>query len=272
MTSYRGVEAVDCVGGQTSVEPAYGLCGNHKPNRFLRIERKRMRGSVFCRASILSEERRVIVTQHKNDILFRAAQVWAELTEYQYIFTYGYKKRLYTIHLNFSFEDFPHLAGFQYLKDLALPRYHPRKIVDRILLKKLTLEQIQKGIQYETMVKPRLEALINLKDILETDFHLFSYMPRMYPFTTTIRADYLISHHSDCVSFVFIIQSTQNNKQNDEYLCCSAFVRGERNYEANQRIRTILRKECIHRSSGESRVFYNKLDHEKESRVGDTKE
>ena len=34
MTSYRGDEAIDCVGMQLIVEPARGLCGNHKPNRF----------------------------------------------------------------------------------------------------------------------------------------------------------------------------------------------------------------------------------------------
>ncbi len=38
MTSYRGVETVDCVGMQPSVEPARGLCGYHKPTRFPGIE------------------------------------------------------------------------------------------------------------------------------------------------------------------------------------------------------------------------------------------
>lgn len=42
MTSYRGVEAIDCVGMQLIVEPGLGLCDNLKPNRFFRIERKRL--------------------------------------------------------------------------------------------------------------------------------------------------------------------------------------------------------------------------------------
>ena len=206
----------------------------------------------------LKEE--AVATIQKPDILFRSAQVWKELTEYQYIFTYGYKKQLYTIHLKFSYEDFPHLAGFQYVKDLVLPKYNPRKTIDRILLKKLTLEQIQKGMQYEIMVKPRLEALVHLKNILEEDFVLFSFMPRMYPFTTTIKGDYLISSHSDNASFVFLIQSSQNSKENGAYVCCSAFIRGERDYETNQRIRTILKKERLHIGSGESEVLYDRLN------------
>lgn len=65
----------------------------------------------------------------KQDILYRAAEVWKELTGYHYRLTYGYKGELHRINLTFSPEDFPHLAGFQYLKDLVLPRYSPRKTV-----------------------------------------------------------------------------------------------------------------------------------------------
>lgn len=42
MTSYRGVEAIDCVGMQPVVEPDLGLCDNLKPNRFFGTEEKRL--------------------------------------------------------------------------------------------------------------------------------------------------------------------------------------------------------------------------------------
>ncbi|MBQ4523249.1 MAG: hypothetical protein IJA10_09895 [Lachnospiraceae bacterium] len=194
-----------------------------------------------------------------NNILYQAAFVWKKLTEYYYIFTYGYKKRLYTINLTFSMEDFPHLAGFQYLKDLSLPRYNPNKIVDRILEQKIKYEQIIKGSQYIAMVKPRLEALIRLENILEKDFLLFSYMPQMYPFTTMIKADYLISSHLDLVSFVFIIQTTPGRKAKCDYLCCSTFIKNERDYETNQRSRTILKKERIHILTNTSTILLDKI-------------
>ena len=194
-----------------------------------------------------------------NDILYQAASVWQELTEYCYIFTYGYKNRLNTINLTFSQEDFPHLAGFQYLKDISLPRFNPRKLVDKILDKKITYAHISKGVQYESSVKPRLEALTCLKDVIEQDFSLFSYMPRMYPFTTRIKADYLISSHLDLVSFVFIIQSNPNGQAKCDYLCCSAFTKAERDYETNQRTRTILKKERMHISSQASAILYDRL-------------
>lgn len=60
------------------------------------------------------------------DIFYQAASVWNELTEYNYPLTYGYKNKLYKINLTFSPEDFPHLAGFQYLRDIALPGFNPQ--------------------------------------------------------------------------------------------------------------------------------------------------
>ena len=54
------------------------------------------------------------------DLLQQSAQAWKEITEYRYLFTYGYKNQLYPINLTFSLEDYPHLAGFQYMKDISL--------------------------------------------------------------------------------------------------------------------------------------------------------
>lgn len=48
------------------------------------------------------------------------------------------------------------------MKDISLPNYTSAKIVDRILDGKITFFQIQEAAQYEKMIKPRLEALVNL--------------------------------------------------------------------------------------------------------------
>ena len=94
---------------------------------------------------------------------------------------------MYPINLTFSFEDYPHLAGFQYLKDISIPNYTSAKIIVRILEGKIDFEQIRKAAQYEEMVKPQLEALIHLKNSLDNDFNLYSFMSQMYPFITNIK-------------------------------------------------------------------------------------
>lgn len=197
--------------------------------------------------------------EHVSDMLYRAASVWNELTEYIYVLTYGYKNNLYTLRLTFSYEDFPHLAGFQYLKDISFPRYSNRKIIPHILDHSITLDTIRKSINFNKMVLPRLEALSHIKNIFDSDFQLFSYVPRMYPFYTRIQADYLISHSSTSTYFIFLIQTNADGSSKCDYLCCSTFKQTERNYKINQRSRTLLKKERIHLPSTTSVVLLDRL-------------
>lgn len=157
------------------------------------------------------------------DILQHSALVWKELTEYKYLLTYGYKQKLHTINLTFSFE------------------------------------QIKKSQQYEDMVKPRLEALTHLKNSLDNDFKLHSFNPLIYPFKTTIKADYLIVSHNSVNSFIFIIQADTDDTAKCDFLCCSAFKQGTRDYTTNQKSYILLRKERLHVSSNTSTLFFSKI-------------
>ena len=194
------------------------------------------------------------------NLLQQSALAWKEITEYRYLFTYGYKKKLYPINLTFSLEDYHHLAGFQYMKDIALPNYTSAKIVDRILEGKILFEKVQKASLYEEMIKPRLEALVHLKNSLDNEFTLYSYMPRMYPFITNIKADYLIASHINIDSFIFIIRSTPQGEAKCDFLCCSIFEEGDRDYEANQRSRALLKKERVHIPTNTSTILLDKLN------------
>ena len=76
------------------------------------------------------------------------------------------------------------------MKDISLPNYSSAKIVDRIIEGKILNGTIQKAAMYAEMIEPRLKALIHLKNSLDNEFILYSYVPHMYPFTTSIKADY----------------------------------------------------------------------------------
>ena len=91
------------------------------------------------------------------NLLQQSALAWKEITEYRYSLIYGYKKQLYPLHLTFSLEYYPLLAGFQYMKDLSLPNYNSSKIATR-----------------------------------------------MYPFFTSIKADYILSSHYKLDNFIFV--------------------------------------------------------------------
>ena len=91
---------------------------------------------------------------------------------------------------------FPHLSGFQYLRDVHLPRFSSKKTVSKILDGTMSQEMIEKGGQYEESVKPRLLALVSLEAVLDNNFTFYSFMPRFYSFFTSIKADYLIARAS----------------------------------------------------------------------------
>ncbi len=100
--------------------------------------------------------------------------------------------------------NFSHLAGFQYLKDISLPRYNSRKIVDMILSGKITYKAIQRVCSIVRWSNHGFLALVRLKEVLEQDFELFSYVPNLYPFVTKIKADYIISSQNEPTAFVLL--------------------------------------------------------------------
>lgn len=89
---------------------------------------------------------------------------------------------------------------------------------------------------------------------LAQQVNLYSYMPRMYPFITGIKADYLISSH-----FIFIIKANAQGELKCDFLCCSIFERGDRDYETNQKARTLMKKERIHIPSNTTDILLDRL-------------
>ena len=231
-------------------------------NRIVSSETKEnaFQGSCFEQDPfIFPVEKEGIPINTPDNILYKAASVWKQLTEYRYVLTYGYKQKLYTINLTFSLGDFHHLAGFQYLKDITLPKAYYKKTVELILNQKIKYEQVIKGMYYEEKVKPRLEALVRFEDILNNEFLLFTYRADMYPFPTTIKADYLISSHVGDVTYVFIIKDSASAEIKCDYLCCSTFTKDKRDYEINQQKRALLKKERVHIPTKTSTILFDRL-------------
>lgn len=129
--------------------------------------------------------------------------------------------------------------------------------MNMILSGKISHSQIEKSSQYEESVKPRLEALIRLRETLEQDFQLHSY----YSFTTQIKADYLISSATAPVDFIFIIKSNSSDEISIcDFVCCSAFTQTKRDYRENQRSRSILKKERVHIATNTTTVIFDRLN------------
>ncbi len=192
-----------------------------------------------------------------GSLLYKATATWISLMNYKYDFTYGYKKKLHTISLSFTPDEYYHLSGFHYLDDLAIPRYTAEKLLTNIMNGIITQAQIEKSNNYINMVKPRLSAIACLDEILTSEFALYSYKPNMYPFYTNLTADYIITSHKDNVIFVFLIGQNQTEVIS-KCICTSAFTKGERDYTTNQRSYTLLKKARLNISSNISETLYIK--------------
>ena len=84
-------------------------------------------------------------------------------------------------------------------------------------------------------------------------------MPQFYPFVTKIKADYLISSRIEPTAFVFIIRESPYGNAVCDFLCCSTFEESGRDYRANQRSRTLLKKERVHIETQDTVVLYDRL-------------
>lgn len=102
-----------------------------------------------------------------------------------------------------------------------------------ILSGKITYDKVKKGTLYQGYVEPRLLALVRLKEILEQEFDLFSY--------------------------VLIIRESPSDNAVCDFLCCSAFEESGRDYRTNQRSRTLLKKERVHIETQDTVVLYDRL-------------
>ena len=175
-----------------------------------------------------------------SDQLMHAAAVWETLLRKKFRFTYGKSGRLREVLLSFTREDFFHLAGFHYLKDVSLPKAFSHRNTLRVCLKgEITEAHIRKSSKYLTHIEPRLKALCALDEVLMGDFTTYLFDRDKLPFHTEIDAAYLIEGGTTSV-FLFVDQADA-----DAYFCRSIFVRDRRSFAANQTPITLLKKEMI---------------------------
>ena len=74
-----------------------------------------------------------------------------------------------------------------------------------------------------------------------------------------IKADYLISSHFSVDNFIFIIKANAQGELKCDFLCCSIFEKGDRDYETNQKARTLMKKERIHIPSNTTDILLDRL-------------
>lgn len=182
-----------------------------------------------------------------------AAMAWQELVQIEYCITVGRKGRMVSFRLQFDLADFPHLAGMQYARDvdfgLRPSEYYGEKLVPALLSGALDGQQLELGRNWEK-IKGRLDAILHLKETLESDFVIARFDPSKVRTYSQIGAKYVITNlNSGEIYFVFI----DENRECRHY-CKSAFTKADVDYIQNQSRLTVLKKEKI--EGGDRHTLY----------------
>ena len=170
-------------------------------------------------------------------LLYDAALAWSNLLNTSYHFTYGKQGKLYEISLSFGAEHFSHMSGIHYINDIdfGISLKKPSFLFD-VLSHKINPEIVEKSSSWAD-IKGRLEAIVRLEEILDSDFEIYQFNPRYLPFYSKLDARYMIRNvHTGDVVFLFV------GEQVGGFYCKSIFAMTDRDYSAGQRKLKLLQK------------------------------
>lgn len=181
-----------------------------------------------------------------------AARAWDELCKITYFIDLGYKRKQFAIDLVFKLDDFPHLAGMQYAKDVDFgmrrAEYYGSSLVPALLCGKLDESRIYTARAW-TRIEGRLKAIINLERTLSGRFDIAKFNPKKVKGSCNIDAEYVIRNSVSGETFFVFLDARENR-----YYCKSAFQIEHTDYMRFQTSMTVLR--VIKRSEGGSEILY----------------
>jgi len=186
----------------------------------------------------------------KVDVLYKAASLFKELLDTEYVFVLGKKNVKAIIHLIFQERHFPHLAGLQHLPDLVFLKQDNRIIFNEIINQSIKIEDIQKS-QFYKNIERRLAALPSLQALLDSNKTIFKYNKQNNNFSL-IDADYLLENTSEKQTvYIFLAENQDNN-----FFCRSFFPKEKKDYSVGQTRWTLLFKKKINKSANTEEILF----------------
>lgn len=169
-----------------------------------------------------------------------AANAWNALHNIRYILDIARSGKLTRIDLSFLDEDFPHLAGMHYARDVDFgirkAEYYGERLIPALLSKRLDDVKIEESRNWDK-ISGRLTAVVNLQNTLDNEFSIVSFNKSKVRVFSQIEAKFAIkSTVSENVYFVFL------DERSGRYYCKSAFRKEFTDYMENQSPMRVLQK------------------------------
>ena len=188
--------------------------------------------------------------------IYDCIESFTSLLDTVYHLVLGRKGVLVTLDISFDKKDCFHLMGLQYLTDRAELRRDRGKVFDEIKDRIIKAEQIEAS-EFYGKIADRVDMLPMLEELFDRNDTIFKYNRKSKMFSM-IQAEYLMKNVV-AGKGVFIFLS---RKEENKYFCRSFFPQDNRDYSKDQASWTLLYKEKIRISKGESFVLYDRLRRE----------
>lgn len=177
------------------------------------------------------------------------------LLDIEYKIVLGRKGKETCFTIDFLEEEFFHLVGLQYLKDLTYLKKSREYIFDRIMNDDITYDMISKSYFFTkpindkilTSVSDRIDAFCNIVSILDSKNIYFKYSQNRNA-ASKIQAEFLLkTEYDNQITYIFLQQRVDSKAR----LCKSFFPKDKLDYSKGQAQMTLLYKEKLNKASGE---------------------
>ena len=165
------------------------------------------------------------------DTLYDAALQFQKLKNYEYTIVLGYKNKSSSINLRFFEDNFFHLCGFQYLRDVSKINElsNSSKALNSVLNGEITQKDIETSENYKLHgIADRISAVANLSSLLndflkKSNINIFKYNNNANPFSK-IKGDYLLKIQAPDNKTIYFVLKKHRNADN-KYFGLSIFSR-----------------------------------------------
>lgn len=199
------------------------------------------------------------------DRIKQYAMDYQQLLDVKYLIKLGRKGILTEIELYFTKKEFWHLVGLHKLKDITNLKQDRSKLFDLILAGKITDNMIQNSSFFKNNlelnyggIEDRFNAFQYFQQLLDSNQAIFKYSPNKSKFSK-ISAEFLIVGKDFSYNPNTLYLFLDKDKVFGRKYCCSFFPKTAKDYTFNQTSMTLLYKEKIRISTGESEIQLNKL-------------
>lgn len=177
------------------------------------------------------------------DLLFQCAKNYEHLLNFKYHFVIARKGVMHEFFLTFQKSDFHHLAGLHKLTDkMSLQHGSREKLFDKILNEEFSIQFLKSSFHYMEM-QERLESLVNLELLLDSENLIFKYNENVR-LSSKIKSEYLLESCIDSKT-LFLFLGARDSKKENEQSCRSFFPKSKIDYSIGQPKYTLLKKEKI---------------------------